>query len=546
MKKLLLILTILIITLVLTLTYSDNNLIVNTDKINLSKDRLISLSFNNKYNIESTKVDLNKELENKLIKLSKKTTYLLLGSNNESSEEYYERHKAFLSMKYSPEIPKKDNEYDKTSREYKMSQISSISIPGMFLTLNNLNTKYSTIGNVEITYNNQYYISQVTLPSITMLEENENTPQKYNTVTTNLIINYYYIYYNNNYYLYYLNAYTKNDLSNYSDSTFAIQSDVNDSSIYNYSNYNNLSTNEINKTFDSNKNNIFAIESFNTHEKISSSIAVLVSDGIILTTYDFLKSSLEDASYISLKDTNNKYYDIDGIITISKENNLVLLKLEDKLKSTISIDDKADLEEAVVTISYDDEFTKNKSLIVSNNIKIKTLEQDDNSTLLFKDNKLLGITNSNVESIYKEYSKLTNINKTLSILNKTKYDDIDTKSFDYLKEKYFIDKSIKYKEITIPKDLYNKYKILNTINNNISIPLINYSKVGNNISLRYKNNINNYFSNIELSKRLESKLIENKYKKILTSSNKCIYENNKYQIITYSELDYLIVMVVIL
>ena len=546
MKKLLLILTSLIIVLIITLSYSDNNLTINTNKINLSKDKLISLSFNKKYNIETNKSNINKKVEKKLINLSKKTTYLLLGTNNESQEEYYERHKAYLELKYDPEIPKVNGKVNKDSLEYKMSQVSSISIPGMFLSLNNLNTNYTTIGNIDINYNGKFYISQVTLPDITMLEEDSNNPKKYNEVTTNLIINYYYINYKNNYYLYYLNAYTKNDLSNYSDSAFAIKTDINDNNIYDFTKYNNLSTKEINNTYNSIKNNLFSIESYNTNKQISSSIGVLISDGIILTTYNFLSNSLEDASFLTIKDINNKYYDLDGIVTISKENNIVLLKLKDKIKSTISIDDNVSLEDPVVTITYNDKFNTSKSLVISNNSNIKTLNTDDNSSLIFKNNKLLGITNYNSESTYKEYTKLTNLFDTLKVLKSTNFDDIDTKSFNYIKEKYYLEKSTKYKEKTLPKKLTSKYTILTNIKENISIPLINYSKVGNNISLRFNNNINSYFSNLELSKSLESYLLKNNYKKILTSTNKCIYKNNKYKIITYSELDYLIVMVVIL
>lgn len=546
MKKLLGVLTILIIVLLLTLSHSDTNLTINTNKINVSKDKLISLAFNKKYNIETNKSNIDKDIEKELIILSKKTTYYLLGSNNETDEEYFERHNAYLSLKYSPEIPIINGESDKKSLEYKMSNVSDISVPGMFLSLNNLNTKYSTIGNIDISYNKKFYLSQVTLPNITMLEEDENSPKRFNKVTTNMIINYYFVKYNDIFYLYYLNAYTKNNLSTYSDSAFAIKSDVSNKSIYDYTNYNNLTINEINNTFNTNKNNIFSIESFNTNKMIDSSIAVLIEDGIILTTYNFIQNSLEDASYLTVKDVNNKYYDIDGIITISKENNIVLLKLKNKIKTSIKIDDNVKLEDAVTTITYDNKFKKDKSLVISNNNLIKTIEENDNSTLIFKDNKLLGITKYNSESTYKEYTKLTNLKDTLNTLRKTNFKDIDTKTFDYIKENYYIDKSIKYKEVSLPKELTNKYNILSNIKENISLPLIYYSKVDNNISLRYVNTIDNYLSNIELSKSLESYLLKNNYKKVLTSTNKCIYKNNKYKIITYSEFNYLIVMVVIL
>ncbi len=89
MKKLLVILTTLIIVLLLTISHSDNNLTINTNKINVSKDKLISLSFNKKFNIEINKSNLDKNVEKELTTLSKKTTYLLLGSSNETDEEYF-------------------------------------------------------------------------------------------------------------------------------------------------------------------------------------------------------------------------------------------------------------------------------------------------------------------------------------------------------------------------------------------------------------------------------------------------------------------------
>ncbi len=82
MKKLLFIFIILLIAVVLIINYSDSNLVVNTNKINLSKDRLISLSFNKNYSISTPKEDINNKEESYLKNLSKRVTYLLLGTSN--------------------------------------------------------------------------------------------------------------------------------------------------------------------------------------------------------------------------------------------------------------------------------------------------------------------------------------------------------------------------------------------------------------------------------------------------------------------------------
>ena len=114
MKRLLIFLsTILIVILCVFLSFKEKS--INLDKIDLinSKDALIEKEFDDKYKI-SIKENTNTKLEKEIKELSRKTTYLLLGDFKETSEEYYERHKNFIKLRYSS-----DDEIDSLENQKK-------------------------------------------------------------------------------------------------------------------------------------------------------------------------------------------------------------------------------------------------------------------------------------------------------------------------------------------------------------------------------------------------------------------------------------------
>ena len=525
MKKIFSIIIIIMIISVLVLNFNiTKKLNINID-LSKAKDSIVLSSFNDDYKIVIKESDFD---DDSLRALASKTTYLLLGTKNETKEDYYLRHQDYLKLKYSFD---EDND------------IPDISVPGMFLSLNELNVNYTTIGNIKMTTSKDYYICQVTLPKITINEEDTNNPKKFKEITTNMIITYIYKKYKEKYYLYYLDAYTKTDISNYDDTTYAIKSDLSINSLFNTNKLNTVNNTIINKVYSNNKNNIVYLTSYNTNTFISSSIGVILKDGIILTNYDFINKSLKEASYISII-INNKYYELDGIITMDIKSNLAILKLKDKVKTNINIGNTPNVEDAVISI--DENNNKNKTLVISNTSYIETINNDNSSSLLFDtSSNLIGISNKNNESIHNVYITPKTLTNIMNKFNNINFNDIDTISFDKLKESYYTKSKYKEKNITIPNKIINKYKIIKTINNNIYIPLVKYSKINNNITLRYKNNINKYISNIDMSNSLREELLSSNYNETFNSENKIILENKKYKIVFLSEFDYLIVLVVV-
>ena len=126
-RKIIIIITIFFITLSVYAITTKFNFSLET--LSFNKSNTIMTNFNKDYTLTYKITDLDKELENEITSLTKKTTYLLLGEmgdGTETSEEYYNRHEDFLNLVYLPDIPKDSKTstgYDENSREYKWSYL---------------------------------------------------------------------------------------------------------------------------------------------------------------------------------------------------------------------------------------------------------------------------------------------------------------------------------------------------------------------------------------------------------------------------------------
>ena len=117
MKK---ILKIVLIILICTITVyaATKNFTITSSSLSFtnSKKQAIKKEFDQKYNLEYKVSTSDDKLKQEITSLSKKVTYLLLGeigTSKETSEEYYNRHKEYLAMRYAPKIPTNEkNELD--------------------------------------------------------------------------------------------------------------------------------------------------------------------------------------------------------------------------------------------------------------------------------------------------------------------------------------------------------------------------------------------------------------------------------------------------
>ena len=534
-----------------------------------SKKQTIKKEFDQKYNLKYKIENESENLEKEITALSKKVTYLLLGEMNteeETSEEYFNRHKEYLKLRYAPEIPKIEgtDEYDRTSQEYKDDYLSGTSVPSMFLILNELDITYSSFDNIRVTKADNIVISSVTLSNVKMKIESSENPKEYELKRTNLILYYYFKKQNDEYKLYYLIGESDDSLDKQLEKEASKESEnevvIDDTyeselrKIYNFSKIDDLSEETLNSISEKNKQNIMTLTSYYNNYVVGNANAIVINEGLVVTTWSFIEEALINAQYITISDSANKPQELEGIVTVNIDSDIAVLKLKNKTNSKVTIADssKVNKEDAAIIISSKTGvgLTLKKGIIVSNNgylqNSIPVTKEEQASPLLNSNGEIIGITSKQSVNTGVSLSIPSNALKEIQDLFVTiPFEEVKTISFKKLKETYYY---VEYKEElvqnNISKNKWKEYSKIGNIEKTINLDLVKANYKNKVVSLRYKNKINNYIPSMQLSTSFIEKLQEQGYKEITTSTTKKVYQNNKYQVIIMEEFDYLIIVMV--
>lgn len=549
-----------------------NRFSIDTSKLSFTNNKKTSVvnNFNEEYNLSYSITSNDAEFEEQIIDLSKKTTYLLLGKANntdESSEEYYKRHQDYLGLRYNPQVPKDESTFtglDEESQEYKDDLVSGITVPSMFLILDELGIVYSSIGDIRVSKTDNAVMSMVSLPNITIKEESKENPMEYETTRTNLILYYYFKELNGEYKLYYLMGETTDSLNDYfaevestedkSVMQVAPSYDTSLREIYDYSKLDAISDEQINEIYNNNYKNVVVLNSYYNNMNIASANGFFINDGLVITTWNFLEKSLIDAQYIAIKDSQGNNLSIDGIVTANPETDIALIKLKDKTGTSVVLGNSNNLkiEDPAFIISSKTSvgLTTQKGIIVANDGYIQTSiplsQTDEGSVLINTEGQVIGINTA--KQVNTSISIAVNANVLKEIQNKflnVDFNNIEAISFDTLKEQYYY---IKYNDEVvknnIPENKWNEYSKIGNIKESINLELVKANYEDGIVSLRYQNGISEYISGMQLASQFKNNLLENGYTEVLNSSKKCIYEGKDYQIIIMEEFNYLIIVMV--
>ena len=395
-----------------------------------NKENNILLNFDSNFEVENNNNDKDYELRQTITELTKRTTYLLLGESNnknESSENYFKRHKEYLQLRYNPKIPEDKNSLmglDQNSQEYKDDILSGISVPGMFLKLSELEVEYDTYGKIQVSViDNDTVFSTITLTGVTMKEQDEENPMNYNIIKTNLTIYYYFKKIDNEYKLLYLYGETEDDIKEYIDSNNerrgTLSKDVDYNSkledIYDFSKANAITDNILNNIYDNNKSKIVFLNSVCNTGTVTTANGFFISEELLATTYNYIENSLIKAQGITISDSLGTVYELDGIVTMNAENDIAILKVKNKNQDYIKVIDidKIEKEDAVITLSSKEGVGLNTSkgivTTVDNDIQtsLPVVEEMQGSPLFSPDGNLVGMINS--KAFNKSISFATNI-----------------------------------------------------------------------------------------------------------------------------------------
>lgn len=554
MKKILITIITIVLCTVTVLAAAKNFTITSTNlSFNNSKQEAITKEFNKKYDLSYKISSKDEALKKEITSLTKKVTYLLLGEMNEDEEtpeEYYNRHKEYLKLRYAPKIPKDENTftgYDEKSQEYKDDLVSGAVVPSLFLTINELKIKYNTFGDIRVVETDGGMLAVSSIPNIKLKVASTENPKEYELQETNLTLFYYFKKNGTDYQLYYLSGET------YTDESDEITSSSNLNLAYDYSKLNSLTQADIDNVTNIAKENVMYLTSNYNNYVVGHANAIVINKGLLVTTWSFIEEALTNAQYITIIDSNNNTHQLDGIVTANINSDIAVLKLKEQTQSNIKITDSDKLlsNDPSILVAYQPgKLTTRKGIITANDGYIQTsipiTLEEVGSPILDKDGNLIGMTTKEIINSQTSVSIPSNALKEVQdLFNSIEFTKIKTVSFDKLKESYYY---VKYAEeiekTNIPENVWNRYKEIGNIDKTVNIDLVKSSYKNKVLSLRYKNNAKEYIPTMQLVSSFTNKLKEQGYKKISESNTKVIYKNNKYQVTIMEEFDYLIIVMV--
>ena len=499
---------------------------------NKSKSENLALKFDQSYKVSSPPEEKkNEELKD----LAKEATYYLLGpanSNFENTESYIKRKQAFYSLRYAPEIPLDiDGNLATNSQEFAEDLYTGYVIPNMFIIMNDLEIQYEQINNVSIVEVEDGFYAKVSLKKIKMNVADENIPMNYKTISADLDIYYYFRLYKGKYKLYYLYGEYDNSLNEYNEEVTQNEykglNQVNEykstiSSLYNYNKLNLLSNNSIKEIYNKNKSNILIFNTMNGQAITTTSTGFLISKDLAVTTWSYLEKSLINGNYITVSDGNGKQLEIAGVVTIDINHNYAVLKLKNSTGKGVIFGNKPNIEDAVILISTKTgtALSTNTGIVISNESYISnlipTVESEEGAPVFNSEGRVIGMNNSEIVNSY--FSKANGVEVLQELQNKfssLNMDEIKYVTFEELKNNYYVKYETDKVMNKLSDDVWNRYKKIGNLEENINLELVKASYKNGILSLRYKNKLSSVFENMQLTTSFIDELRNSGYSEML-------------------------------
>lgn len=534
-------------------SYSSTFKIETNDLFN-DLNRNVLKDSDNQIILNPTKQEIDKEIEN----LTIKTTYLLLGNtNNEETElEYYNRYQDYLNLRYSPTIPKDKTTisgYDEQSQEYKDDIVSGITLPTIFKEINEKKPIYNSYENIQIYKNDKYIMSSISIPKVQYKEENPKNRKEYQIKESSLTMYYFYKKQKSKYKLYYLYGEFSDDLKTY----FKMVEDLEEkkekivsnyykkiNNVYSYNQLDKIKKSNIKDIYEKNNQKVVYLTSNSGNQRIEAN-GFFIKKSYIITSNKFIRDALKKGEQITIRGEDT-IYNFESITSSDEENDIAIIKIKEDGPGFITISEKRlEIENPVFLLSSKTGIKNilEKGIIIADDSQITTtIPYTSNSMgglLLDQEGNGIGLVSyqdqNNSSSIIKPQD-LKSIQESINPKN--------VKTFKELKEEYYIDKNQEKVISSVPKRVWNQYKIIGNIEKSINLKLVKSSYQENVLSLRYQNEIADHIDSMVFAATFIDNLKKDDYKEIISSPEKRIYQNKKYKIIISKEFNYLVIIMV--
>lgn len=308
----------------------------------------------------------------------------------------------------------------------------------------------------------------------------------------------------------------------------------------------NFSSNDkiANKIYKENINNILKLNTYNEQTIVASATGFFLVPGLVVTSWSYVKSSLESGQFISVVSDTNVNYDVEGIVDVNREADVAILKLT-SLVGDYAEFETSSLNEEVLMLGTFGGFGISGQV----GMVLSTGEKQVNLLHVCKENFGSPLYNSSGNVVGMITSDSTRDNLSISISEKIlkqyqlyykkySFSEINSLSFSLSRKKYFVyDLTVENSSIHVLQSDLKEYNYFVQL---LSSQVIRAESANNSIILRYKfdegntNQFLNYFT-----KNLE----KNNYKMKFDSDYKKVYFDKKYKVSLILNFNYIIVII---
>lgn len=321
---------------------------------------------------------------------------------------------------------------------------------------------------------------------------------------------------------------------------------------YDYSKLNDISDDVLKNIYDSNYKNVVMLSSVIDGASVNRAVGFFVNNGVIATSWSYIKSSLMNNQTIVISDVDNNSYKIDGVVAIDVITDIVAIKLDKNVTKSVKLNDAEIYNNdpvAVITSKNGISYSVVSGIVssVSNSIiNVLPLSKTDWGSPLFNINgEVIGINTSKfTDTELSNASLITGLLKLQSELKSVEFNNIKIIKLEELKKQYYYKDDNKEEiKTSIPKKIWDKYKHIGDVDNSIILDLVKASYYNKVVSLRYLNESNEYLSNISFATDFISNLKKDGYENIYETKEKIVFKKGFNKVVIMSEFDYLVVII---
>ena len=510
----------------------------------------ISLNVVKAFNVDVDKIDisgLDNNVINNISNVYKIDTESFNNFNNETSDDLKSYVKDIVSISLSDD---KDNKLKKLNEHLYIGENGSNILTGnLFISdfvnkINDNNYEYDYIKNIRSVdfYNDKLVF--VYLDDINI-----------NNVISDMVLTYWVINTDSGYKIHYASFTTDKDLEGYFNQLS--NNEINNNVINNVNKSFGFTSNEVdndlmNSIYENNKYSNVSITGLNDAGITSYGSGFYLRSGVVVTSWYVFLSYLNNSDYIYINDCDGKTYSIDGVIAANTLYDVVVLKINKDEGRAINFGNVNDLKSndnvfMINSIDNNSFSIKNGNYLSNSNGKISNLFAINSSSIgsaIYDSNgNVIGFATG--ESLNNELSfgnDISYLKELKDILDKMNFNNINYYNIKEFKLNYYSKFSNEKNSNNINSNVWNIYKNIGNIEDNINLELIKGSYKDNIISLRYKNDFEDSIGSMYLINNYIECLEEQGYKLEFNNDNKVIYSNDKYKVIIKSNMNYIIIL----